>query len=58
MKISHARGLLRNEVGASPLLRFSERYAYNSVTNMVKRTLDEGDTNHLMFVLENRFVNE
>ena len=42
MKVSYAYRLLRNEVGGSPSLGFSERDAYNSVANKVKRTLDGG----------------
>ena len=40
MKVSHAYRLLRNEPGGSPSLGFSERNAYNSVANEIKRTLD------------------
>jgi len=58
MKVSHAYQLLRNEIGASLLLEFSERDAYNSIANEVKRTLDGGDANHLMCVLEIRRVNK
>ena len=58
MKVSHAYRLLRNKAGSSPSLGFSERDAYNSVANEVKKTLDGGDANHLMCVLESRCVNE
>jgi len=58
MKVSHAYWLLRNKAGGSPSLGFSERDAYSSVANEVKRTLDGGDTNHLMCVLEVRCGNE
>ena len=58
MKVLHAYRLLRNEAGGSPSLGFSERDAYNSVANEVKRTLDGGDANHLMCVLEARCGNE
>ena len=52
MKVSHAYQLIRNEVGSLPLLGFSERDAYNSVANEIKKTLDGCDANHLMCVLE------
>jgi len=58
MKVSHAYRLLRNEAGGSPSLGLSERDAYNNVANEVKRTLDGGDANHLMCVLEARCGNE
>ena len=58
MKVSHVYRLLRNEVRGSPSLGFSERDAYNSVANKVKRTLDGGNANHLMCVLEARCGNE
>ena len=58
MKVSHVYRLLRNEVGGSPSLGCSERDAYNSVANEVKRTLDRGDANYLMCVLEARYANE
>ena len=58
MKDSHAYRLLRNEAEGSPSLGFSERDVYNSVANEVKRTLDGGNANHLMCVLETRCVNK
>ena len=58
MKVSHVYWLLRNEAEGSPSLSFSERDAHNSITNEVKRTLDGGDANHLMCVLEYRCVNK
>jgi len=58
MKVFYTYRLLRNEVGGSPLLGFSKRDAYNSVVNEFKKTLDGGDANHLMYVLESRSVNE
>ena len=58
MKVSHAYPLLRNEAWGSPLLDFSKRDAYNSVANEVKKTVDGGDANHLMCVLDYRCVNE
>jgi len=58
MKVSHAHWLLINEVGGSPLLGFSERDAYNSVANEAKRTIDRGNANHLICVLESSRVNE
>jgi len=38
MKILHAYRPLRNEVGGSSLLGFSEGDAYENVTNEVKKT--------------------
>ena len=58
MKVSRAYRLLRNEIGGSLLVGFSERDTYNSVANEVKRTLDGSDVNYLMCVLENRCVNK
>jgi len=57
-KVSHAYQLQRNEFGGSLLLKFSKRDAYNDVVNEVKKTLNGGDANHLMRVLENRCVNK
>jgi len=43
----------------SPGVRgFSKRDACNSITNEVKRTLNGGDANHLICVLEIKCVNE
>ena len=58
MKVFYAYRLLRNEVGGSPSLGFSERDAYNSVANEVKMNLDGSDANHLMCALEVRRGNE
>ena len=58
MKVLYVYQLLRNEGKGSPSLGFSERDVYNSVANEVKRTLDGGDANHLMCVLEPRCGNE
>jgi len=58
MKVFHVYRLLTNEAGGSPLLGSSERDAYNNIANEVKRTLDKGNANHLMSVLETKRINK